>query len=80
MNEADEWGRVVEGLRADLLLLEANPLDDVANVKRRIGVIVRGEWLTEAELQELIAPFASGPVAASGRRIDPRIPVVLDHF
>lgn len=39
------------GRRADLLLLEANPLENVANARRRVGVMVRGIWVPEAELQ-----------------------------
>ena len=37
-----EFGTVAVGQRADLLLLEANPLENVANAGRRAGVIV--EW------------------------------------
>ncbi len=47
-----EVGDVVEGARADLLLQQANPLDDVTNVKRRAGVMLRGEWWPESELQK----------------------------
>ena len=43
------------GKRADLLLLDANPLDDVGNVARRAGVMVRGRWLPESEIQRLLA-------------------------
>jgi imidazolonepropionase-like amidohydrolase len=33
-----------------------NPLDDVENVSKRVGVMANGRWLTEAELrQRLIA-------------------------
>lgn len=47
----DEQGTVAVGRRADLLLLEANPLENVANARRRVGVMVRGIWVPEAELQ-----------------------------
>lgn len=46
-----EVGAIRSGQRADLLLLTANPLEDIANLQRRIGVMVRGHWLTESELQ-----------------------------
>jgi imidazolonepropionase-like amidohydrolase len=42
--ERPELGRVAVGARADLLLLEANPLADVANAKRIDGMILRGAW------------------------------------
>ncbi|HUQ81884.1 MAG TPA: amidohydrolase family protein [Gemmatimonadaceae bacterium] len=37
-------GRVVVGARADLLVLRANPLADVANARRVDGMILRGAW------------------------------------
>jgi imidazolonepropionase-like amidohydrolase len=46
-----ESGSVAVGKRADLILLEANPLTDVANVANRAGVMVNGRWLAEAEIQ-----------------------------
>jgi len=50
----DERGTVEAGKVADLLLLEANPLADVANVGRLSGVMVRGRWLPRAELDRLL--------------------------
>jgi imidazolonepropionase-like amidohydrolase len=46
-----EFGTVGPGKRADLLLLDANPLIDVANVARRAGVMARGRWYAEHELR-----------------------------
>jgi imidazolonepropionase-like amidohydrolase len=40
-----DLGRVAAGARADLLLLEANPLSDIANAKRIDGVVLGGAWL-----------------------------------
>jgi imidazolonepropionase-like amidohydrolase len=48
----DDFGTVLVGQRADLVLVEANPLDDVKNAARRVGVMVRGRWLPAAELQK----------------------------
>jgi len=57
----DQFGTLETGKRADLLLLEANPLKDVAHLARRAGVMVRGRWLPEAEIQQRLAAIASGP-------------------
>jgi len=46
----DRFGTVAPGQRADLLLLDANPLADVANVSRIAGVMARGRWLSRAEI------------------------------
>jgi len=47
----DRFGTIARGRRADLILLEANPLDSITNTERRAGVMVRGRWLPEAELR-----------------------------
>ena len=47
----DAFGTVAVGRRADLLLLNRNPLEDVAHVADRAGVMVRGRWLPESEIQ-----------------------------
>jgi Amidohydrolase family len=49
-----EFGTVTVGARGDLLLLDANPLSDVANAARRSGVMVRGRWLAERELRAML--------------------------
>ena len=54
----EAFGTVEPGRRADLILLEANPLDDVANVQRRAGVMVRGRWLPEADIQARLETIA----------------------
>lgn len=44
-----DWGTIESGKAADLLLLEASPLDDIANTRRIAGVMAAGRWLdTEA--------------------------------
>jgi imidazolonepropionase-like amidohydrolase len=40
-----EWGRVEPGMRADLVLLTANPLADIRNTTRIDAVCVGGRWL-----------------------------------
>ncbi len=56
--EAD-FGVVAEGLRADLVLLEANPLDDLANLTERAGVMVRGRWVPRSEIDAGLAALAA---------------------
>ena len=46
----DRFGTVAPGQRADLVLLQANPLADVANVSRIAGVMARGRWLPREEI------------------------------
>lgn len=46
-----EFGTIAVGRRADLILLSANPLDDIGNVAKRNGVLLHGLWLSEQDLQ-----------------------------
>ena len=45
------FGVVVPGMRADLVLLDANPLQDVANLQKRAGVMVKGTWVSGDEIR-----------------------------
>lgn len=47
-------GRVAVGQRADLVLLDGNPLTDIVNVRRIAAVIVGGRLLERRELDELL--------------------------
>ena len=49
--DEDAFGRIEVGQRADFILLEANPLEDVGNIAKRAGVMVRGRWVPESEIQ-----------------------------
>jgi len=55
----DEFGSVAVGHRADLLLLTANPIEDIGNVARRAGVMVNGRWLPESEIQARLGQIAT---------------------
>ena len=51
LNALDEFGSIAIGKRADFILLETNPLDDVKNIKNHVGVMVRGKWYSQPILQ-----------------------------
>ena len=51
----DAFGTIEAGQRADLVLVDANPLTDVANVGKISGVMVRGRWLDRAALDAGLA-------------------------
>ena len=56
--DKDDFGTIETGKRADLILVEVNPLENVANIERRAGVMVRGQWIPEQELQNRLAKIA----------------------
>jgi hypothetical protein len=49
----NEFGVIKAGARADLLLLDANPLADISATGRIAGVMLRGRWLNAGELDSL---------------------------
>ena len=57
--EQDTFGIVADGHRADLMLVNANPLEDVAHIQQRSGVMVRGQWLSEEAIQERLIKIAN---------------------
>lgn len=55
----DTFGMVAPGHRADLILLDENPLDNIAHVAARSGVMVRGRWYPEEDIQARLAEIAA---------------------
>ena len=55
----NEFGTVQTGRRADLILLAANPLENIDNTLRIAGVMVRGRWLSRAALDQRLAAYRS---------------------
>lgn len=58
----DQMGTIAQGKRADLILLDANPLENIANVtasEHRGGVMAGGRWFEAAELQGALQELAS---------------------
>lgn len=58
-----EWGVVAVGARADLLLLDADPLADINNTRRIAGVVVRGRWLPVSTLLDQAADLVERSAA-----------------
>jgi imidazolonepropionase-like amidohydrolase len=51
----DRLGTVETGKLADLLLLDANPLEDITNTQRIAAVIVNGRYLSRTDLDTMLA-------------------------
>jgi len=45
----------------DLVLLDANPLQDLANFKRISGVMVRGRWFSSTAIRQELAAIRARP-------------------
>ncbi len=50
----DKIGTVEEGKFADLLLLDANPLDDIRNTRVISGVFVNGKWIDKEDINQMM--------------------------
>lgn len=50
----DMVGTVETGKKADLVLLEANPLENISNTKRITAVIVNGRLIPKASLEKML--------------------------
>jgi imidazolonepropionase-like amidohydrolase len=65
---ARQPGALAVGNRADLLLLEADPLQNIGAIDRRAGVMVRGSWLSRERLDSMVerlaAARAAGPASS----------------
>src|SRR5438128_416718 len=64
-------GTVEKGKHADLVLLDANPLDNISNTEKRSGVMLKGKWYTQDQmnkwLDEIAPKFHNTEVAGDGR-------------
>jgi imidazolonepropionase-like amidohydrolase len=59
MGEEGRAGVVRVGARADLMLLDANPLEAIANSLRINGVVVNGRWIGPAERTRMLEALAT---------------------
>jgi imidazolonepropionase-like amidohydrolase len=50
----DQLGAIEKGKLADLVLLDANPLEDIRNTQKINGVIVHGRFFNETDLQKIL--------------------------
>ncbi len=59
----DKVGTIQKGKQADMILLNANPLENIEATKNRSGVMLKGKWYTQVELDKWldeIAPKIAG--------------------
>ena len=58
----DVFGQLKEGMAADILLVNSNPVEDIGALKDLTGVMVQGVWLSKEDIDQklqLIAQSAS---------------------
>ena len=55
LGREDTQGTIEVGKRADLILLDANPLVDIRNVAHIENVVVRGKLVTKQAIDKILA-------------------------
>jgi hypothetical protein len=50
----DDFGTIEVGKRADLILVNGNPLEDVTNIKNPLGVMAAGRWYSRQKLADFV--------------------------
>jgi hypothetical protein len=59
LGQERDGGTIEIGARADAVLLDANPLDDVAHASRVAGVLLNGRWLSRTDIERLLQDVAT---------------------
>jgi hypothetical protein len=57
-NMPSVFGQLKEGMAADILIVDSNPLEDIRALKSLAGVMVRGKWLSKEEIDRKLQQIA----------------------
>jgi len=60
LGELDQAGTIEVGKRADVVLLQNNPLSDISATRSISGVLIQGRWLTKEDLEQGLGELAAG--------------------
>ena len=58
-SQRSQKGTIAAGKRADLLLVDGNPLENLEHASKPAGVMVSGRWLPAADIQKRLDEIAA---------------------
>jgi imidazolonepropionase-like amidohydrolase len=59
LGQSDSRGTVEQGKMADLVLLDANPWQDISNTRKIHAVVLGGKLITQAQRREMLSKVAA---------------------
>ncbi|HEY0304061.1 MAG TPA: amidohydrolase family protein [Longimicrobiales bacterium] len=59
LHGTERFGIIAPGYRADFVLVSRNPLQDIGALKQPLAVMVRGNWLGQPQLKELLQTWSA---------------------
>ena len=65
-----QYGKIAKGFYADLLLLDANPLQQIANTQKIYSVIAKGQYMNRGALDTLLQEIAAKAAASPFKSIE----------
>jgi imidazolonepropionase-like amidohydrolase len=67
LGQIGDSGTVAVGQKADLILLDANPIQDITNTRRISGVMIRGRWLSREAIAGILEKLSAVRTATPSR-------------
>ncbi|MBX7173354.1 MAG: amidohydrolase family protein [Pyrinomonadaceae bacterium] len=55
----EQTGTIEKGKKADMVLLDANPLEKISNTEKRSGVMLKGKYYTQTEMNKWLDEIAA---------------------
>ena len=71
LGEANQAGTIAVGKRTDLLLVDANPLEDISAASKIAGVMMRGRWIGRDEIDSRMRKISDQSVSIEQIRDKP---------